>query len=144
MAKWSSGWKWSDGTKWASGFAAIQVFTSFIDRTLYYCSLRITQDAPPGSTSAPTIATLSAEIGPRAQLPGHYEAFIDRNEATQHISARVSQTFDTTAEVELATESGETLLTEDDDEITIGLIAGFAIDQIHMLSNQRSRSQPTG
>lgn len=144
MAKWSSGWKWSDGTKWASGFVAIQVYTSFIDRLLYRGSIFITHVAPAGSTSAPTIATISAELGPRAQLPHGYEAFIDRNEETQHISARVISTYDSTAETELTTEGGDTLLTEASESLTIGLIAPFTIDIVSMLANQRSRVQPTG
>ena len=144
MAKWSSGWKWSDGTKWASGFAAIQVYTSFIDRLAYHCSLSITQVAPAGSTSAPTIATVSAELGPRAQLPNGYEAFIDRNEETQHISARVMETFDSTSVLELTTESGDTLTTEAGESIVLGLFAPFTIDVVSILVNQRSRQQPTG
>ena len=144
MAKWSSGWKWSDGTKWASGFAAIQLFTSLIDRIFYYCSLKITQVATSGSTSAPVIASLVAEVGPRTQLPNRYEAFIDRNGMTQRISARVDQTFDTVSTIELTTESGEILITEDAESIVLGLIAGFTIDRIHILANQRSRSQPSG
>lgn len=142
MAKWSSGWKWSDGTKWADGLGAPGLFTSFIDRLGYHVSTRITQTAPAGATTAPTILTISLEVGPRAQLPHGFEAFIDRNEQTQRIAPRIHQT--QTGTLELATEAGDSLITEGGDTIVLTTIYPFVIDLLSLLSNQRSRQQPTG
>lgn len=144
MAKWSAGWKWSDGTKWADGLGVPLLFTSFIDRSIYRLSLKVTHTVAAGSTTAPVVMTMMAEAGVRPQLPDRYEAFIDRNEETQYISAKVFQTFDSSYVTELATEGGDTLATEVSESLMVGLVYPFAVDRVHILASRRAKQQPVG
>lgn len=141
MAKWNT-FKWSDGTKWADGAGAPQAFMALVERSFYHLSLRITQVPPAGSTTAPTILAVSAEVGVRPQLPDQYEAFIDRNEETQRISVRMIQASNATTE--LTTEGGTIITTEGNDPLILDTIVPFTIDRVSILANRRSRRQPTG
>lgn len=142
MALWNT-FVWSDGTLWADANQPIDTYTTFIDRKGYRVSLRITKT----TTSTPAILneiilhTASLEVGPRSQLPTGYEAFVDRNDNTQRISVRVTNTVTTE---NLTTESSEDLLTEDGENLIVEFGQAFILDQIHLLVNQRSRRQPTG
>ena len=142
MAKWNT-FKWSDGTKWADANGSPDLYTTFIDKKAYRVSLRITHTSThvPGSLFSLIVHTASLETAPRSQLPSGFEAFIDRNENTQRISARVTNTV--TVE-ELTTESGETLTDETGDPLIVEFGQAFIIDQIHLLVTPRSRRQPTG
>ncbi len=117
MALWST-FKWSDGTKWADGYGTPSLRTTFIDRPAFYLSLRITKTYSGSQLSPPSVLTVSVEAGPRAQFNANYMAFIDRNEETQRISAKITMA------------SGDA-------------IAAFSIDKVHILVNQRSRVQPS-
>ena len=143
MAKWST-FKWSDGTKWVGGAGLPALFTSFIDRLAYHISAKITQTTPVGATTPPTIYTISAEIGPRVQLPDQFEAFIDRNDNTQRVSVSIRKISSSNDIIELSTEGGDFIITEGGDLIVLELISPFSVDAIHMLANQRSHLQPVG
>lgn len=141
MAKWST-FHWSDGTKWGEGLGEALLYTSFIDQLVYRLSVQLTYTAASGTTSAPVIMNVASEIGTRVYRDHPYVAFLDRNENTQYISPRVQYTSGATLELE--TEAGETLTTEAGDDILIQGPNPFSIDQIRLLANQRSRSQPIG
>lgn len=143
MSKWNT-FTWSDGTKWADANGQSGPRTGEVDRSAYRVSLKVTHtnETWPGSLSSFILQSASAEIGPRPQLPSNYEAFIDRNDNSQRISVRVTQTAGDG--VPLFTEGGEALLTEGDDEIWLEGLVPFSIDKIHGLILPRSRRQPTG
>lgn len=142
MAKWST-FHWSDGTKWADGLGVSGVlYTSLIDRTPFRVSLTITHTVAAGSTAAPSILTMAAEIGVRRQSEVHFFSFIDTTVNTQYVSPRVH--FTSGATTELTTEAGETLTTEAGDPIVVGISVPFSVDHIRLIGNQRSRSQPVG
>lgn len=142
MAKWST-FKWSDGTKWADGLGVSGVlYTSFIDRTPFRVSLVITHTVAAGSTAAPSILTMAAEIGPRRQSEVHFFAFIDTTVNTQYVSPRIR--FTSGATTELTTEAGDILITESGDAIVVEAPGPFSLDHIRLIGNQRSRSQPVG
>ncbi len=145
MALWSSGWKWSDGTKWVDGNARrIQTYSSFIDRSAYFISAKIIATSTGALTAPSAILNLLAEIGVRPQLPSHYEAFIDRNEETQHIAVAITQSFPSGSTDILTTEDDISLITEDSEEIGVELTTPFVINRIHGLLSQRSHVQPVG
>lgn len=143
MALWGT-FKWSDGTLWADAYGTSQSYTSFIDRSGYRISMRITQTNQtwPGSLSSFVLQAVAAELGIRPQLPQSFQAFIDRNENTQRISVRVTHTAG--EEIDILTESGEVLQTEGGDDIILDPPTPFNIDKIHGLILPRSRRQPTG
>ena len=141
MSRWST-FHWSDGTLWSDGEGIPTLFTSFIDQSFYRLSLRITQTAPAGSTTAPRLLSISAETGPRAQLDHSYVAFLDINNNTQHVSVYITQTSGSTSA--LTTEADVELTTESDEVIVVETTTPFEINRIHLLANQRSRTQPTG
>lgn len=143
MALWGT-FTWSDGTLWADANGDSGPHTGFVDRSAYRVSLWITHtdDSWPGSLSSFILQSASAELGIRPQLPSNYEAFIDRNENTQRVSIRISQTAN--QELELLTESGVEILTEDAEELYMDPPIPFTIDKIHGLIIQRSKRQPSG
>jgi hypothetical protein len=118
MALWST-FHWSDGTKWADGYGVTELNTAFIDRSAFYVSVKITQSTVGNGLGGPSIFSLSAEVGPRIQTASSYEAFIDVNDNTQRLSLRVAVS------------------------LGVDITTPFSIDNIHMLANQRSRSQPS-
>lgn len=120
MALWNT-FLWSDGTLWADAHGPVSLYSAEINRSAYLVSMRFTYtlSAPPGSLSASTIHHSTTEIGARPQVDDGYVAFIDRNDTTQRISVRITNT--------------STGVTTDP----------FVVDHIHMLANRRSRSQPT-
>lgn len=140
MSRWST-FHWSDGTLWADGAGVPTLFASFIDQLFYRLSLQITQTAPSASTTAPVLLNISAETGIRAQLDYSYTAFLDINNNTQYISVYITQT---SGEIELSTEADVILTTEAEEAIVVDTFAGFEINRVHLLVNQRSRTQPTG
>lgn len=141
MSRWST-FHWSDGTLWSDGEGVPTLFTSFIDNLFYRLSLSITQVAPSGSTTAPTILLISAETGPRAQIDHSHVAFLDINNNTQHISVHVTQVSNTTTS--LTTEADVEITTEADEVIIVDTVEPFVVDHVHLLANQRSRNQPVG
>lgn len=141
MSRWST-FHWSDGTLWSDGEGVPTLFTSFIDQLFYRLSLKVTQTAPSGSTTSPTILIISAEVGARAQIDHAHVAFLDINNNTQHISVQVRQSSGATTE--LTTEDDQVLTTESDVEIIVENPDPFTLEKIHLLANRRSRSQPVG
>lgn len=121
MAKWGT-FKWSDGTKWVDAFGVPLKHVAFVDIKYYRlsCVFRYTGVGKPGALSSVIIHSISLETAVESQLPRRWEAIVDVNRNTQRISVKVHF-------------NDENLGTDP-----------FTIDKIHMLANQRSRSQPTG
>lgn len=142
MALWNT-FNWSDGTLWADANGLTSGYTTQIDRSAYHVSLKLTHtnETYPGSLASFVIQSISAEVGVRPQLPDSFEAFIDRNETTQRISARITHTAN--VGIQLTTEDDDPITTEAGDPLLADPAQPFGIDHIHILANPRSRQQPT-